>query len=399
MRKGLQAIYKKAENDPFKIGIPFIWCSNNLAVAAITQARLYFQATGDSAYVEMEASLRDWLFGCNPWGTSMICGLPEGGDYPVLPHSSITYLMHQTTYGGLVDGPVYRTIYNNLKGLTLFGKDPYEPFQNGIAVYHDDIGDYSTNEPTMDGTASLSFYLSFLESEGRSSNADMTDAYGATVRKDMDKREIRLIFSADEFGEGANEILNTLAKKKVKASFFLTGNFLRNPQFSRAVQRMKEGNHYIGPHSDKHLLYMNWENRDSVIVSKEEFVNDLKANYLELSRFGIEPGSAQTFLSPYEWYNATISNWAGNMGLQLINFTPGTGTNADYTTLDMKNYKSSGELMAHLMKFETSSPDKLNGAILLIHLGTHPDRTDKFYSHLGSLIDGLKKKGYVFTRF
>jgi peptidoglycan/xylan/chitin deacetylase (PgdA/CDA1 family) len=162
---------------------------------------------------------------------------------------------------------------------------------------------------------------------------------------------------------------------------------------------MKEGNHYIGPHSDKHLLYMNWENRDSVIVSKEEFVNDLKANYLELSRFGIEPGSAQTFLSPYEWYNATISNWAGNMGLQLINFTPGTGTNADYTTPDMKNYKSSGELMAHLMKFETSSPDKLNGAILLIHLGTHPDRTDKFYSHLGSLIDGLKKKGYVFTRF
>ncbi|MCK7533292.1 MAG: glycoside hydrolase family 9 protein [Marinilabiliales bacterium] len=26
----------------------------------------------------MEAAMRDWLFGCNPWGTSMICGLPAG---------------------------------------------------------------------------------------------------------------------------------------------------------------------------------------------------------------------------------------------------------------------------------------------------------------------------------
>ena len=29
-------------------------------------------------------------------------------------------------------------------------------------VYHDDAGDYSTNEPTMDGTASLIYYLSSL---------------------------------------------------------------------------------------------------------------------------------------------------------------------------------------------------------------------------------------------
>lgn len=400
MRKGLQATLNKAEKDPFKIGIPFIWCSNNLVVAALTQARLYFQATGDSAYIEMEAALRDWLFGCNPWGTSMICGLPEGGDYPVLPHSSITYLMHQTTYGGLVDGPVYRTIFNNLKGLTLFEKDPYQPFQNGIAVYHDDLGDYSTNEPTMDGTACLSFYLSFLESEGlQAKNTLVVDSYGAVVRKKMDKKEIRLVFSADEFGEGLEDILKTLSKKKVKASFFLTGNFLRNPGFREVIIKMRESGHYIGPHSDKHLLYMNWENRDSVIIPKEEFIRDIKANYAELSRFGINSASARVFLAPYEWYNETISNWAGNMGLELVNFTPGTGTNADYTTPGMKNYKSSQELTDNLMKFEASSPEKLNGAILLIHPGTHPDRTDKFYYSLGTIIDTLKKKSYVFTSF
>ncbi len=402
MRKGLQGMYTRGKNDPFLIGIPFIWCSNNLVAAAVTQSRLYFQASGDSSFVEMEAALRDWLFGCNPWGTSMICGFPAGSDNPLKPHSSITRLMNQTTFGGLVDGPVYATIYKNLKGITLFGEDPYAPFQNGIAVYHDDIGDYSTNEPTMDGTASLSFYLSYLESEGmkmKNSGKDLVDAQGAVVRRNIDKREIRLIFSADEFGEGADEILKTLAKKKVKASFFLTGNFLRNPKFSQAVKKMVADKHYVGAHSDKHLLYMNWENRDSVIITHEVFENDLKANYAELAKVGIHPDSAKVFLPPYEWYNAAISNWSAGMGLELINFTPGTGTNADYTTPDMKNYKSSQALMEQLMKFEASSAEKLNGAILLIHLGTHPDRTDKFYNQLSTIIDTLKKKGYVFKRF
>ena len=31
------------------------------------------KSTGDHTYDEMESSLRDWLFGCNPWGTSNDC--------------------------------------------------------------------------------------------------------------------------------------------------------------------------------------------------------------------------------------------------------------------------------------------------------------------------------------
>lgn len=399
MRKGLQGIYEKAKTDPFNIGIPFIWCSNNLVVAAVSQARLYLEATGDSSFLQIEAALRDWLFGCNPWGTSMICGFPAGGDSPVNPHSSITQIMHQPTYGGLVDGPVYNTIYRNLKGITLFGEDPYRPFQNGIAVYHDDLGDYSTNEPTMDGTASLSFYLAYLESKNLKLKREncVVDNHGAIIRKSTGKKEIRLIFSADEYGEGIDYISMVLGKKKIKASFFLTGNFLRNTKYSQAIKRIVIGNHYVGPHSDKHLLYMDWENRDSVIISKKQFEDDILNNYKELIRFGVNPDSASFFLAPYEWYNSAISTWAGNMGLQLINFTPHTGTNADYTTPGMKNYKSSAEINDQLMKVE--KVQGLDGAIILMHLGTHPDRTDKLYSTLEDIIDSLKKKGYTFTKF
>jgi len=169
MQKGLEAIMRQVKecDDPFLNGIPYIWCSNNLTAAAITQAMLYRQLTGDNRFAEMEAALRDWLFGCNPWGTTMICGYPENADSPVRPHSFVSQILNDVPYGGLVDGPIYRYLYENLRGIRLIYDDPYAAFQAGAAVYHDDPGDYSSNEPTMDGTASLSFYLSSMEKDGR----------------------------------------------------------------------------------------------------------------------------------------------------------------------------------------------------------------------------------------
>lgn len=399
MNNGLKAIYERGKTDPFLNGIPYIWCSNNLNVAAITQARLYFESTSDSTYVEMEAALRDWLFGCNPWGTSMICGLPTNGDFPQLPHSSITLIKGEPTYGGLVDGPVYREIFNGHIGIRLTKDDVYKPFQNGIAVYHDDIDDYTSNEPTMDGTASLSFYLSSLEKEGirqlKMGNFT-TDVSGAMERMDNSQKNIYLIFSADEYGEGADQILKTLSRNKIKGSFFLTGNFLRNPRFKSTVKRMIANHHYVGPHSDRHLLYAPWEKRDSLLVTQKQFNDDISNNLEQLSKFGVRPDVAKYFLAPYEWYNLAISRWSAKRNMQLINFTPGTGTNADYTTPEMTNYKSSKQLTDKLMNFETTNTEGLNGAIILIHLGTHPDRKDKFYNSLNQIIEKLSKKGYTF---
>ncbi len=70
---------------------------------------------------------------------------------PIDPHLQLT--------GGLVDGPVYRSIFANLRGIRLLEADEYAPFNTGFIVYHDDVGDYSTNEPIMDGTANLAYVL------------------------------------------------------------------------------------------------------------------------------------------------------------------------------------------------------------------------------------------------
>ena len=53
-----------------------------------------------------------------------------------------------------MDGPVYQRIFKSLKGVYIDEPDPLAAFQDELAVYHDSIHDYSSNEPTMDGTAS-----------------------------------------------------------------------------------------------------------------------------------------------------------------------------------------------------------------------------------------------------
>jgi hypothetical protein len=164
-KQGIEKVWNKAKQNAFYRGIPFIWCSNNLTTSFAIQCMWYKQLSGDNTFDELEQANFDWLFGCNPWGTSMVYGLPSWGDTPVDPHSAFTHLKKYPIDGGLVDGPVYGSIYKSLIGITLYEPDEYAPFQSNLAVYHDDYGDYSTNEPTMDGTASLIYLLAAKQAE------------------------------------------------------------------------------------------------------------------------------------------------------------------------------------------------------------------------------------------
>jgi peptidoglycan/xylan/chitin deacetylase (PgdA/CDA1 family) len=50
------------------------------------------------------------------------------------------------------------------------------------------------------------------------------------------------------------------------------------------------------------------------------------------------------------------------------------------------------------MTYEVNSTNGLNGFILLVHIGTDPRRSDKFYKRLPELINELKDRGYQFVR-
>ena len=399
--QGLTAIQTRAAKNPFLNGIPFIWCSNNLVSATLTQIQLYHKL-GGKGFEEMEASLRDWLFGCNPWGTSMIVGLPKAGDSPEDPHSSFSYKNNYPIDGGLVDGPVRNSIYSGLKFISLRMPDEYADFQSNLAVYHDDFGDYSTNEPTMDGTASLTYYLSMLETQNPSkalTTNNLTYTKGAITRFNTQQKTIKLAFTGHDFYEGGEKVRQTLKKENIKASFFFTGDFYRNPATKSLITQLISEGHYLGGHSDKHLLYNDWTKRDSLLVTRQQFEEDLTANYQALQQWGISKAKAPYFMPPYEWYNETIAEWTKTLGLQLINFTSGTGANRDYTYPEMgAKYADNQTIMNDILKYEANAKDGLNGFVLLLHLGTDPQRKEKFYDHLGELIKTLKSKGYKFER-
>lgn len=222
--------------------------------------------------------------------------------------------------------------------------------------------------------------------------------HGAIVRGDSTQKEVALIFSGDSFADGANHIQSVLKNHNIQGSFFFTGHFYRNPDVESIIKKLISDGHYLGAHSDQHLLFNDWENRDSLLITYPEFVEDIENNYEEMERFGIYKDDAPYFLPPYEWYNQTIAEWSDSLGLQLINMTHGTLSHADYTTPDMPNYRNSDEIYNSIMEYESSNPNGLNGFMLLIHIGTDPNRTDKFYLRLDELIRNLKSKGYEFVK-
>ncbi|RFM34146.1 glycoside hydrolase family 9 protein [Chitinophaga silvisoli] len=384
-KEGIERVWQKANHNAFYRAIPFIWCSNNLTTAFTIQCYWYRQLSGDNTYLPLEQACFDWLFGCNPWGTSMVYGLPANGDTPADPHSSFTHLKQYPIDGGLVDGPVYTSIYKGLIGIKLENEDEYAPFQSDLAVYHDDFGDYSTNEPTMDGTAVLIYLLAAQES------AKNTVVQRGIVRTDTTKKEISLVFTADEFADGLPAITRVLQQQKVKASFFFTGRFYAQHDVRALIRQ----GHYLGPHSDQHLLYCDWNKRDSLLVTAAEFRDDMKRCLAKMSKAGVDTAEVRYYIPPYEWWNSTIAAWSAEMGLQIVNFTPGTGSNADYTYPEMgAAYKSSAAILTSISRFKGG----LNGVILLIHAGTDPRRKDKLYDHLDELITSLKKQGYSFRK-
>jgi peptidoglycan/xylan/chitin deacetylase (PgdA/CDA1 family) len=222
---------------------------------------------------------------------------------------------------------------------------------------------------------------------------------GAIVRGPQDKKRLAIVFTAHEFSEGGGTILDELERHGGRASFFLTGAFLANPQFTALIGRMQNEWHYLGPHSNRHLLYCAWEDPQMTLVRKEEFQEDLMGNVEKIpSNFNESRRFSRYFLPPFEHYNREIADWTRASGWTLINFTPGTRSNADYTGEADQNFVSSQQIFDSVVAREREDSNGLNGFILLLHIGAGPGRTDKFHARFGELLDYLAGRGYEFVR-
>lgn len=221
---------------------------------------------------------------------------------------------------------------------------------------------------------------------------------GGIVRGPTERRQLAVVFTGHEFAEGVSTILDALADRGAKASFFLTGVFLRDRARAPLVARMVRDGHYLGPHSDAHLLYAPWTGPKVTLVSRDAFAADLERNLDALRPFGVPRAQARFFLPSYEWYTEDIARWTREAGLTLIGHTPGTRSNADYTEEGTPQFVASATIFESILRREREDAHGLNGFILLLHVGAGPRRADKFHLRFAELLDALARRGYGFVR-
>jgi peptidoglycan/xylan/chitin deacetylase (PgdA/CDA1 family) len=221
---------------------------------------------------------------------------------------------------------------------------------------------------------------------------------GGVTRGDRSEKRLALIFTGGDYGEGSAHILDTLAEHGVKASFFVTGDYLRKTEHTAPLKRMLAEGHYLGPHSDAHPLYAPWEDRSKTLVSEEAFRADLQKNIDDLRACGAlrDPSWPIYFIPPYEWYNIDQVRWSRPMGVLLFNFTPGSGSNRDWAPEGHKSFAPSQKILDDILAYERTDPQGLNGFLLLLHLGSQ--RADKMHVLLGPLLEELLRRGYSFAR-
>ncbi|HQR68076.1 MAG TPA: glycoside hydrolase family 9 protein, partial [Thermoanaerobaculia bacterium] len=396
-REGLEMTVAVSAGSAFGLGVPFIWCSNNLVAALVTQGLAYERMTGDTRYRAFLADQLGWLLGRNPWGVSMFTGWPDGVPSPTQPHLPTTNLTGRSVRGGLVDGPVKAAIFRSLKGVTLTAPDAWAPFQSEEAVWHDDAMEYATNEPTMDGTAAAVLMLA-LATAPPPSPPPCAVRDGGLVRGPAGTKTIALVFTAHEFGEGGEIILDTLASRKLTASFFVTGDFARAPASAPLLRRIAADGHLLGPHSDRHLLYAPWTGPKKTLVTREAFRTDLDRNLEALAPFGAARQGVAVFVPPFEWWTEEIAHWSREAGFTVAGITPGTRASADYAGERDPGFVSSDAIVESVLARERMEPRGLDGFVLLMHLGSGPARSDKLAPKLGGLLDALAERGYRFAR-
>jgi Predicted xylanase/chitin deacetylase len=234
------------------------------------------------------------------------------------------------------------------------------------------------------------------------------DEYGVVNYVNPDEKCVYLVFTAHfstndngyfENFDGIEPVLNTLAEKGVKGSFFPTGNCFREEKYKASIQRIIDEGHYLSAHSNHHLLLCSEEDRNLTLVSPDSLKADIAGMEAELEAFGLEKSQFCWMIPPYEYYNKETADGLKNLGYKLCNPTAGLETSLDWMGPDDAGYTSAATLLQNIWDFDEANT--LNGTIILVHAMNYPCRTDedRLYTHLGEIIDTLRERGYSFGTF
>lgn len=181
-------------------------------------------------------------------------------------------------------------------------------------------------------------------------------------RVDTDEKVVALGINCAWEDDDTDEFLRVLKEKNVRATFFVTGEFVQRCE--NAVLRISNAGHEVGNHSDSHP--------DMQKLGKEEIVREITSAERKIQKVtGIKP---TLFRAPSGSYNTTLIQTANELGYHAVQW--------DCDTIDWKGYTADVMLEKVMKKLQ-------NGSILLLHLGA-----EHTAEALGKMIDEIQNKGY-----
>lgn len=181
---------------------------------------------------------------------------------------------------------------------------------------------------------------------------------------DTEENHIALSFDSAWDNDDTMKILEILAKYYVKATFFMTGEWV--DKYPEDVKAIAKAGHDLGNHSENH--------KQMSQLTREECIEEImKVHQRVKDLTGVE---MSLFRPPYGDYSNTLMKAARECGYYTIQW--------DIDSLDWKDYG-----VNDIIKRCTQDKNLGKGSIILMHNGAKytPDA-------LEAVIKGLKEQGY-----
>ena len=205
-------------------------------------------------------------------------------------------------------------------------------------------------------------------------------SHGSRIRQ----REVSLVFNAVDSAEGLTRILNTLSAYKVRATFFVNGEFIR--RYPDAVKEIAESGHEVGS-----LFYAYFNMTDSRFTVDHDFVKAGLARNED--DYFAATGRELSLLwhAPYYIVNSEILSAAAEM-----NYT--------YAGRDLDSYdwvaatdsnQARGIYMRAADLVERIIAQKKPGSIIPLQVGAGDGRREDYlFQRLDILINELFRRGF-----
>ena len=208
-------------------------------------------------------------------------------------------------------------------------------------------------------------------------DATETDAEEEVVEETVPWNGKRVYLTFDDGPSGyTDEILDILAEKDVKATFFVVVN---DYTYTEELNKIVDAGHTLGMHSMSHdysVIYANMKNFKADVQGTHDLIYDMTGVDTKYYRF---PGGSSNQVS-----GVSMSECVEYLDSMGYTFYDWNALNGDAETLTY----SAAELNQHVMNYVSSNEG--DSVVLLHDLETHAATVEA----LPELIDTLKAEGY-----